>query len=486
MKTSDIGPQTSAKPSVVSRQPSAIRSRLLMAVGCMLMASVGQAQTSLSIYSDGRVVVRKTIPQRLQKGSNIFSLDLPGLDPATLFSPDSNVAVTSAVLRPATDMEAALRASIGRTLSFVVGKGDTVQATVLSVNPPQSKLSNGMVMFGFPNGTPLFPAEASLIRSKAEAVVVLDASRARDATDLAYVSQGVSWEAVYQAVLGGSGTALMTGAATISSSSMKVDSVSVQLVAGSVNRARVQKNAVEEASVSAGMARFGDAQSGVVGFAEQGVGETHVYELPGLVSFDIGSPLTATLFPRARADYNQEFVVPGVLPWRGYFGPIGQDPNAVPVQVWYTFKRAHGTGFGDRPLPGGTMELFQRDSAGRVQLVGEASFTHTPAGKDLRVQSGNAFDLTAERVQTEFHQANIPNASGKGTHVRVTATYKVTLTNAKPQAVSVDVRETHWGSWIIIDSSVQPEKLSSSEQRFRVPVPGNGTATLTYTVQVDS
>ena len=467
----------------VSRQLSAITSGLLMAVGCLLTASLA-AQTSLSIYSDGRVVVRKTLPQKLQRGTNIFSFDLPGLDPATLFSPDSNVAVTSAVLRPATDMESALRASVGRTLSFVQGKGDTIQATVLSVNPPQSRLSNGLVMFSLPGGTPLFPAEASLIRSKPEAVVTLDASKARDATDLAYVSQGVTWEAVYQAVLNGSGSALVTGAATINSSSMKVDSVTVQLVAGSINRARdvaaptalvagrmmLQKNAVEEASVTEGA-----------------VGETHVYELPGLVSFDIGSPLTTALFPRVRSGYTQEFVVPGVIPWRGYFGPIGTDPNTVPVQVWYTFKRASGSAFGDRPLPGGTMELFQRDSAGRVQLVGEASFTHTPAGKDLRVQSGDAFDVTAERVQTDYHQVSIPNpAPVRGSHSRVTATYKVTLTNAKNQAVTVDVRESHWGNWVITDSSVPAEKLSSTEQRFRVSVPANGTATLTYTVQVDS
>lgn len=455
-----------------------------MAVGCLLTASAGQAQTSLSIYSDGRVVVRKTIPQKLQRGTNIFSLDLPGLDPATLFSPDSNVAVTSAVLRPATDLEAALRASVGRTLSFVQGKGDTIQATVLSVNPPQTRLANGLVMFSLPAGMPLFPAEANLIRSRPEAVVALEASRARDATDLAYVSQGVTWEAVYQAVLGGSGSALVTGAATINSTSMKVDSVSVQLVAGSVNR--VRRPVAAPAPFVGG--RFAQAQAAVdeLSVSEEAVGETHVYELPGLISFDIGSPLTTALFPRARAEYTQEFVVPGVLPWRGYFGPIGQDPNSVPVQVWYTFKRTHGTPFGDRPLPGGTMEVFQRDSSGRVQLVGEASFTHTPAGKDLRVQSGDAFDVTAERVQTDYHQVPVPNTVGKGTHNRITATYRVTLTNAKAQAVTVDVREQHWGNWVITDSSVPAEKLSSTEQRFRVPVPANGTATLTYTLQVDS
>lgn len=457
-----------------------------MAVGVWLMAAPVQAQTSLSIYADGRVVVRKTVPQKLQKGTNIFSLDLPGLDPATLFSPDSNVAVTSAVLRPATDMEAALRASVGRTLSFVLGKGDTVQATVLSVSPPQTRLSNGLIMFSFPPGTPLFPAEASLVRSKPEAVVTLEASRARDVTDLAYISGGVTWEAVYQAVLNGSGSALVTGAATINSSGIKADSASVQLVAGSVNRERAPRP--EAAATGALKVQFGDAQSGVIGYAgEQRVGETHVYELPGLVSFDIGSPLTTALFPRARTDYSQEFVVPGAVPWRGYFGPIGTDPSAVPVQVWYTLKRTHGTAFGDRPLPAGAMQLFQRDDQGRVQLVGEASFNHTPAGKDLRVESGDAFDVTAERIQTDYHQINVPNAPPlKGAHSRVTASYKVTLTNAKNQAITVDVREQHWGNWVITESSVPAEKLSSTEQRFRVSVPANGTATLTYTVQVDS
>lgn len=449
-----------------------------------LMACPLAAQTSLSIYSDGRVVVRKTIPQRLQKGSNIFSLDLPGLDPATLFSPDSNVAVTSAVLRPATDMESALRASIGRTLSFVQGKGDTIQATVLSVNPPQSKLSDGLIMFSLPGGTPLFPAEASLIRSKPEAVVTLEANRARDATELAYLSQGVTWEAVYQAVVNGSGSALVTGAATINSSSIKADSAAVQLVAGSVNVDAAIALARRSPMV-AGVVMRDEAKTGYAN--EETVGETHVYELPGPVSFDIGAPVTTALFPRARTDYTEEFVVPGVLPWRGYFGPIGQDPNTVSVQVWYTFKRPHGSGFGDRPLPGGSMEIFQRDSAGRVQLVGAGSFTHTPAGKDLRIQSGDAFDVTAERIQTDYHQATVPNAPPvKGSHSRVTASYKITLTNATKQAVTVDVRENHWGNWIITEASVPAEKLSSSEQRFRVSVPAKGTATLTYTVQVDS
>lgn len=450
---------------------------------CCIAAPLA-AQTSLSIYSDGRMVVRKTLPQRLEKGRTTLALYLGGLDPATLFSPDTSVAVVSALLVPTTDPEAAMRAAVGRTLTFVRGKGDTIQATVLSIAPAQYRLPNGLVTFTSP-GEPLFPAESALIRSTPSARVTFESSRARATTEIAYVSQGVSWEAVYQAVLDG-GQATVSGSATITSQSIKADSAMVQLVAGSINRAR-NDNAVDELKVSPGVMAMRSAPQlqGIV--VEQAVGETHVYDLPGKISFDIGAPLTTALFPRARADVTQEFVVPGVLPWRGFFGPQSTDPDAVPVEVWYTFKRAHGTPFGDRPLPGGTIELFQRDSSGRVQLVGEAAFTHTPAGKDLRVQSGDAFDVTAERVQTDYNQEQLPAVRrGLPSRTRITASYSVTLTNAKPSAVTVDVRETHYGSWQVTASSVPAEKLSSTERRFRLSVPAGGTATLTYTLQVDS
>ncbi len=159
----------------------------------------------------------------------------------------------------------------------------------------------------------------------------------------------------------------------------------------------------------------------------------------------------------------------------------------MPVQVWYTLKRARGTPFGERPLPGGTVQVYQADSAGRLQLVGEARNAHTAPGRDLRVQSGDAFDITAERVQTDYAQEQLaPPKRGVAPRQRITASYKVTISNAKPVAVTVDVREARFGAWRVTESSVGPEKLSATEVRFRVPVPAGGDATLTYTVQAES
>src|SRR5213076_2346583 len=193
------------------------------------------------------------------------------------------------------------------------------------------------------------------------------------------------------------------------------------------------------------------------------------------------------LFPRGTTTYTQDFTVPGALPWRGFVGQTPGEDNRVPVQVWYTLKRGRGTPFGDRPLPGGTVQLYQADSASRLQLVGEARSDHTAPGRDLRVQSGDAFDVTAERVQTDYNQEQLaPPKRGMTPRQRITAAYKVTIANAKPESVSVDVREARFGTWRVTESSLSAEKLSATEVRFRVSVPAGGEATLTYTVQAES
>ncbi len=462
-----------------------ITASVVLAIAAAVMPLT--AQTSLSIYSDGRVVVRRTLPQALPKGRTTIALKLEGLDPATLFSPDTSVTLLSAVLRPPTDRAAALQRAVGQTLSFVrqrVGGGaDTVRASVVRTDPAQYRLPDGRLLLDDP-GEPLFPAE--LVRTAPEVALVLDAARDRPRTELAYVTEGTTWEALYQVAVGGGGSGSVTGTATLRSQALRADSADVQIVAGTIRRARPAAKADQLYQRRPAIALAQVVVSGGE-TSEETVGETHVYQLAGRLSLEPGVPLSVALFPRSTTAYTQEFVVPGALPWRGFLGQAPGEDNRVPVQVWYTLKRGRGTPFGDRPLPAGTVQLYQADSAGRLQLVGEASSGHTAPGRDLRVQSGDAFDITAERVQTDYAQEQLaPPKRGMAPRQRITASYKVTISNAKPAAVTVDVREARFGVWRVTDSSVPAEKLSATEVRFRIPVPANGEATLTYTVQAES
>ena len=458
----------------------------LSAVVVMMLATAPQilrGQTSLSIYSDGRVVVRRTLPQALQKGRNAVTVQIDGLDPATLFSPDTAVTVTGATVRYPSSASDALGRAIGQTISFVsegVGRRDTVKATVVRVDPPQYRLADGRLLLA-PPGMPLFPNE--LVRTTPEAALTLDATRNRSNTQLAYVAQGVTWEATYQAIIG-NGQASVGGAATVTSQALRSDSADVQLVAGTINRTR---EVALPPPAPAGVMAMRAQEAKEYAPSEQAVGETHVYSLPSRLALEPGVPVTTALFPRTSTAVTQEFVVPGVLPWRGYFGQQPGEENQVPVQVWYTFRRAKGTPFGDRPLPGGTMQLYQADSSGRLQLIGEATIGHTPAAKDVRVQSGDAFDVTAERIQTDYNQEQLaPLRRGLPSRQRITASYRVTVTNAKTDTVTVDVRESHFGTWSVTESSVPAEKLSSTETRFRIRVLAGGQTVLTYSLQVES
>src|SRR5213078_2001325 len=122
------------------------------------------------------------------------------------------------------------------------GGADTVRASVVRTDPPQYRLPDGRLLLGEP-GEPLFPAE--LVRTAPEVALVLDASRDRPRTELAYVTEGTTWEALYQVVVGGGGSGSVTGTATLRSQALRADSADVQIVAGTIRRARPAAKADE-------------------------------------------------------------------------------------------------------------------------------------------------------------------------------------------------------------------------------------------------
>src|SRR5258705_1364277 len=175
----DVSHSKTRNTGVSEMKPSAI-CRLVSAVLLIAAAPVA-AQTSLSIYRDGRVVVRRTLPLALQQGRNSLTLRLEALDPATLFSTDTSVSVASATVRYPSTANDALAGAIGQTVSFVRSRGDTIRATVVRVDPPQYKLPDGRLLLG-PPGEPLFPAE--LVRTAPEAQPLLGAAPSRQRTGI--------------------------------------------------------------------------------------------------------------------------------------------------------------------------------------------------------------------------------------------------------------------------------------------------------------
>ena len=67
--------------------------------------------------------------------------------------------------------------------------------------------------------------------------------------------------------------------------------------------------------------------------------------------------------------------------------------------MFYQFKNEERAGLG-MPMPAGTVRVYQADSKGGVQFVGEDRIDHTPKDETLNLKIGNAFDVVA-RAQAD-------------------------------------------------------------------------------------
>jgi hypothetical protein len=425
------------------------------------------------------VLVRRTLPLALPKGASTQRLALGALDPATLFSLDSSVTVIGVSYDGAVDEGSALRRSVGKRLVFRLPPGpsgtrDTVSALVLGVDPLRLQMPDGRISFT-PPGSPLYPPD--VVVAEPTAGLALRSAQAQDKLHLGYFTGGASWQASYQVVLGRA-DARVTGMAVLGSETLRAENAEVQLLAGSVSRAQPKSPPrplmMQDRRMAAAEA---DQFAG-----EQRVGEFHLYTLAGRSTLLPGLTTSVALFEPAQVKYEKSYVVHGDVPFWGFLPQQGEETEP-PVEVIYTLTRPRKSDFGDRPLPGGVARLYQPDSAGGLQLVGEAALDHTPAGTDLKLNAGTAFDITAKRVQTSYATRR-DSTKARGVHTVATADYRVTLKNATDSAVTVLVQEERAGEWSVIASSTPAEKVSSTVSRFRVRVPSRGESVLTYRLRV--
>lgn len=444
--------------------------RIPAATAILLAAALPlSAQTGLTIYNSGRVLVRRTLSMALPKGASEQRVNLGALDPATIFPLDPAVSLLAATYDGGTDQASTLRRAVGRELVFMRGLGaaDTVRATLLAVDPERYRYADGTIGFQ-PPGMPRFPADVVIV----EPIMTLSLSSTKSLSSLGlgYFTNGASWQASYQVILGGK-EARVAGSAVVESSTLSAADAELQLLAGDVGL-----------SPSSGpMARRSPASAGVayemIVAEEQRIGEAHLYSVPGRVTLRPGQTSLVALFEPASAPVSKRLVVHSGLPYWGGLPQYGDEQNA-PVAVTYVVTRALKTPFGDTPVPGGTARIYQKDSGGRLQLIGESSLDHTAAGQPLELEAGTAFDLTAKRTQTTYSIAR-----DKNNRSTATADYRVTVANATDSSATVDVYEERGGDWSVLQSSIPAGRVSSTRVRFTVLVPAKGETTITYQIR---
>jgi len=237
-------------------------------------------------------------------------------------------------------------------------------------------------------------------------------------------------------------------------------------VAGEIHQVAPDRVKMAEMAMEAPQYRRGGNQ-----VQEETLYDYHLYTVPWSTTFADNSTKQVSLLEATDVAVERIYTTRAPAHW---FRSRTTGPQPQDVTVSYALENRQDNGLGV-PMPAGVVRVYGRSEAGGRQLLGEDRIDHTPKDERVELEVGTAFDLVAERLQTDYSKI------GDRVH---RMTYEITLRNHKDEDVTVEVLEQVGGDWEIIRSSLPHEKLSAGEIRFEVPVPADGETVLSYVVQV--
>ena len=295
-------------------------------------------------------------------------------------------------------------------------------------------------------------------------------------TELTYLTEGINWEADYIVVLAQDDASLdLDGWVTLDNQSgATYKDARLKLIAGDIHRVVEERRvALEEAFAEAPKAMA------VPQVEERPFFEYHLYEVQRPVTVRDNQTKQVEFASGTDVPAEKFFVYDGARSGYWGWGPItdpGYGTASNPkVMVMLEFRNEEEAGLGI-PLPKGKVRVYKEDVDGGTEFIGEDSIDHTPKDEKRRHNMGDAFDIVGERKQTNFRKL------GERT---IEESYEITLRNHKKEAVEVRVvgHMFRWTEWEILEESAEHAKLDAQTVEWRVQVPADEEAKVTYTVR---
>ena len=346
-------------------------------------------------------------------------------------------------------------------------------ATVLSThNGVVLRFADGRIETGVP-GRLAFPGVPDTLRDTPTLVISLTNPVAgMQNLELSYLTGGLSWRADYVAELNADDDRLdLNGWVTLTNQSgATYPNATLQLVAGDLHRVRDEQPVPRMAMAMA--AKGADAAD----MRQESLLEYHLYTLQRPTTLADNQTKQVALMSASRVPVRKELLLEGANDY--YSARVGEIGRKIKVGVFVEFDyKGEGLGL---PLPKAVIRVYKKDGQGNAQFVGEDRIDHTPKHETVRLKLGEAFDVTADRKQTDFQKMG---GTGRFNYVFESA-YQIVLKNAKPEAVTVTVREPIPGDWTMVSESQPHAKVASGIAEWKVSVPAEGKAMLAYRVRV--
>jgi hypothetical protein len=442
-----------------------------------------QTELALTVYNSDIALVRDVRNLQLPRGtSNLRFMDIAAtVNPATVhfrsLSEPSRVSVLEQnyeydLLEP----DKLLRKYVGRDVTLIrlvqrngATQEEEVKARLLSYNSaPVWQIGNEIVT-GLHADHIRFPELPGNLYSRPTLIWTLDnGGTTRHRVEASYLAGQLSWSADYVlTVARDDKTGDIDGWVTLKNASgTSFPNARLQLVAGDLNRVKqvLGRMAMNESRMDAAAA---------APMAQEAFSDYHLYTFGRKTTINNNQTKQLSMLGGTGFPVVKRYVVEG----QQFYYRNAQHPGAPikdVVQVFYQFKNEERSGLG-MPMPAGVVRVYQSDSSGGTQFVGEDRIDHTPKDETLNLKIGNAFDVVVERKQVDFEKiaANTYEVE-----------YAITLRNHKSTPVAVEVNEPLGATWRMLRSSHEWTKTAAWAAQFQVPVTANGSATLNYRVRV--
>jgi hypothetical protein len=462
------------------------------APGAATASALGQGSTTLddqvelavTVYNSGIALVRDVRNVQLAPGSfDLQFMDIAAtVNPATVhfrsLTEPSRLAVMEQnyeydLLEP----EKLLRKYVGRDVTLVrtrtengTSRQEEVKAHLLSYNNGPVWRIGGEIVTGLHADHIRFPELPDNLYTHPTLIWTLEnTGAARHRVEASYLAGKMAWNADYVLTVGRDDKAAdLDGWVTLTNGSgTAFRGAKLQLVAGDLNRVRQE---IQE--VSRDMARRMEVAAAAP-MAQEAFSDYHLYTLARKTTINNNETKQVSMLSGTGVPVGKRYVVDGqAFYYRNQSHPGA--PLKDMVQVYYQFRNEQKAGLG-MPMPAGVVRVYQADSKGGVQFVGEDRIAHTPKDETLKLKIGNAFDVVCERNQIGFEKI-----SDRVYELE----YEITLRNHKASAVAVEVNEPIGGTWRMLRSSHEWKKSAAWAAHFAVPVASDGTAVLKYRVRV--
>ena len=445
-----------------------------------------QSDLSVTVYNSSLALVRDVRQLTLAPGeSRLRFMDIAAsINPATVHFRSMTEPTKLDVLEQdyeydLLDPNKLLQKYVGREVTLVRPKlssgtteYDEVKATLLSLNgAPVWKIGNEVVT-GLSYESIRFPELPENLFEHPTLLWTLQNSGARrHKVEASYLTSNLSWSADYVLSVAKDETSgdLDGWVTLINHSGTAFKNAQLQLVAGDIHRV-VAQYGMDEVRAMKSMTGAANAPAP---FQQESFSEYHLYSLSRRTSIFDQESKQISLLNASRFPLQKVYVVNG----QSYYYRAAAQPGAPvkdPVQVFYKFKNEEKAGLG-MPLPAGTIRVYQADSRGGSLFVGEDHIDHTPKDETISLHIGNAFDIVAERKQTDYKKLSDRLYEFE---------YEITLRNHKDGPITVEVNEPIGGDWEVISSTYKFTKTAAFAAQFNVPVDKDDSSVLRYRVRV--